>query len=1335
MSHEKQNVQSAFHAAIALTTEEKRRDFLNQVFPDDPKQRQRVEALIRAHFGAGGFLGGPDFEDGVAEKPGALIGVYKLLEQIGEGGFGVVFMAEQTRPVRRRVALKVLKPGMDSRQVVARFEAERQALAMMEHPNIAKVFDGGTTPSGRPYFVMELVRGVSITEYCDENQLTTRERLTLFIDVCQAVQHAHQKGIIHRDLKPANVLVTMHDTSPVAKVIDFGVAKAIEHELTDKTLFTRFAQLIGTPLYMSPEQAGQSGLDIDTRSDIYSLGVLLYELLTGTTPFDNRKMHNAAIDELRRIIREEEPQKPSTRIITTGAASSTVAANRKVDPHRLRLMIRGELDWIVMKALEKDRNRRYETANDFAADVRRYLNDEQVQACSPSRAYLLRKYARRHRGPLVTVSLVMIALLAGIVGTTTGWLRASKAQSDAMQQANAKARALADRSNALEDAKDRLFDALLQQARAKRSSGRIGQRFNALQAIHEAASLKNSAELRTEAMAAMVLPDVEVKQEWEAWMDDTRGISFNAALDLYAKLDQSGRLSVCKVQDGKEQVLLQLPTYGKPPFGQVCLSPDGQFVAYGHTGEGNSVPTAVRVWKLDGDRGQVWIDHSQGMCELAMAFDPKSRLLAIGNLRNEIFVYDLPTGKCMHQFQVANVPTHLAFHPYNEQLAVAANRVVQVFDTKTGQQIYELNHPDLESWIHTVAWHPSGNRMAMGCSDRKIHIWDLQTRTEAMPPWSHPSLGATQVNYNRTGDRLITVDWEQRAGLWDAINGRLLLTIPEVATGIFGVNDQTFGFGIEGKDVRLWNISNGRELHVLQRRGHAEGEIMGSPIIHPNGRVLAAYSGSYLVFFDIDTGEQLASTRLPGTPGLHPTFFQWGDNGIPDPYDPWRGAWITADASGFFKWPIRQSPNRPNNLIVGPPERFLPGFASWVLRGATASQNCRVIAVPDGVHTHVVHRDKDGQVVQSLLVGPQFDLRFTAVSPDGKLVVTCSHWDDEKAHNAQIWDAHTGEKIRSLPLKGSTSAHFSPDGKLLFTTSGNGSKIWDTQTWKELFQFSRSGSAFSADGRLLAMATVHTDIRLMDSTSGRDIAALPGPDANGYAPYCFSPDGMRLIGTCAGSNRLYVWDLRSIRQQLKQANLDWDWPEFPIDSNYVQTAPLAITINVGDPHEVVPSKAEKAKREIALCRSRLKANPGNAEDLNELAWLLVASPKELQDPAEALTLAEQAFSKATADSQRRIYRNTLGTVYYRLNRYQETIDLLRPHIAQQDAWVLPFDLYVLAMAHYRLGEVARARDYLEWANRSREHQTDWTEEILEQQQQFADETAQTLAPPESLDAP
>ena len=335
-----------------------------------------------------------------------MIGSYKLLERIGEGGFGVVYMAEQLKPVRRKVALKIVKPGMDTRQVIARFEAERQALAIMDHANIAKVLDGGVSPSGRPYFVMDLIKGVPITEFCDQNQLPARRRLELFITVCHAVQHAHQKGIIHRDLKPSNVLITQHDTTPVVKIIDFGVAKALGQVLTDKTLFTGFAQMLGTPLYMSPEQAGQSGLDVDTRSDIYSLGVLLYELLTGTTPFDSERFKTAAFDEIRRIIREEEPLKPSSRLSATRETLKSISAQRQTEPAKLTKLLQGDIDWIVMKALEKDRTRRYETANAFAEDLEHFLSGEPVKARPPSTSYRVRKFVRRNQGWLFAAGVI-----------------------------------------------------------------------------------------------------------------------------------------------------------------------------------------------------------------------------------------------------------------------------------------------------------------------------------------------------------------------------------------------------------------------------------------------------------------------------------------------------------------------------------------------------------------------------------------------------------------------------------------------------------------------------------------------------------------------------------------------------------------------------------------------------------------------------------------------------------------------------------------------------------------------------------------------------------------
>jgi serine/threonine-protein kinase len=399
--------------------------YLAEACGGDEELRRRVANLLQAHQEAGSFLA-PDapppvatVDEPIGERLGTVVGPYKLMEQIGEGGMGLVFVADQQHPVRRKVAFKVIKPGMDTRQVVARFEAERQALALMDHPNIAKVHDGGETDSGRPYFVMELVKGVPITEFCDQNQVPVRQRLELFLSICQAVQHAHQKGIIHRDIKPSNVLVMSQDGTPVVKVIDFGIAKAIGQQLTDKTVYTQFAQMVGTPLYMSPEQAGQSSLDVDTRSDIYSLGVLLYELLTGTTPFTQERLRQAGFDEMRRIIREEEPPRPSTRISTLGQAAATVSAQRKSDPRRLSQVIRGELDWIVMKALEKDRNRRYETANGFAMDVQRYLADEPVLACPPSAGYRLRKFARRNRLGLTAAASILVFILS--LGAVIGW--------------------------------------------------------------------------------------------------------------------------------------------------------------------------------------------------------------------------------------------------------------------------------------------------------------------------------------------------------------------------------------------------------------------------------------------------------------------------------------------------------------------------------------------------------------------------------------------------------------------------------------------------------------------------------------------------------------------------------------------------------------------------------------------------------------------------------------------------------------------------------------------------------------------------------------------------
>jgi serine/threonine protein kinase len=427
--------------------------YLDEACGGDAGLRGRVEELLTAHQELRSRRGPPAAEPAravappdnspgrpvptpLAEVPGSQIGPYKLLQQLGEGGMGAVWVAEQTQPVKRRVAVKVIKPGMDSAHVIRRFEAERQALTMMDHANIARVLDAGTTGAGRPYFVMELVKGVPITKYCDEQQLSLRDRLALFVPVCQAIQHAHQKGIIHRDIKPSNVLVAMQDGRPVPKVIDFGLAKALHQRLTDESMYTEIGAVLGTLEYMSPEQAELNPLDIDTRTDVYALGVLLYELLTGTTPLDRKGLRQAAYAELLRLIREVEPPKPSTRLTASKDALPGVAAKRRTEPVRLAKAVRGELDWIVMKALEKDRTRRYETATGLARDVEHYLSDEPVEACPPSASYRLRKFARKNRRLLATATAFAGLLVLGAAGSAWQAVRATSAEREAKASAN-----------------------------------------------------------------------------------------------------------------------------------------------------------------------------------------------------------------------------------------------------------------------------------------------------------------------------------------------------------------------------------------------------------------------------------------------------------------------------------------------------------------------------------------------------------------------------------------------------------------------------------------------------------------------------------------------------------------------------------------------------------------------------------------------------------------------------------------------------------------------------------------------------------------------------------
>lgn len=539
MSSIAQDAKSFFLEAIEKYSPDQWPAYLDQAVGNDQPLRRRVEILLQAHRDEQSLLdnpavASPTIAQSLVEGAGSQIGPYKLIEQIGEGGMGTVWMAQQTEPVKRLVALKLIKAGMDSRQVIARFETERQALAIMDHVNIARVLDAGATEAGRPYFVMELVHGMPITKYCDDNHLTPRQRLELFVPVCQAIQHAHQKGIIHRDIKPSNVMVTLYDGKPVPKVIDFGVAKATEQKLTERTLFTQYGALVGTLEYMSPEQAEMSALGVDTRSDIYSLGVLLYELLTGSTPLSGKQMKEAAYAEILRMIKEVEPQKPSTRLSDSGEALASISALRHTEPAKLSKLMRGELDWIVMKTLEKDRGRRYETANGFAADVQRYLNDEPVTACPPSAGYRLRKFVRRNKRPVLAVAVVLLALVGGVIGTSWGMVHAKLARHLAEEERDEK-----DKARQLAEAKEK-------QALKARDAERVALTREAQQRLRAEGNLQ----LATDVLDEIIVKDARQRLNLYT-QDQAKGLAtnpereklerelLNKGLGFYEKLAQS----------------------------------------------------------------------------------------------------------------------------------------------------------------------------------------------------------------------------------------------------------------------------------------------------------------------------------------------------------------------------------------------------------------------------------------------------------------------------------------------------------------------------------------------------------------------------------------------------------------------------------------------------------------------------------------------------------------------------------------------------------------------------------------------------------------------------
>lgn len=1115
MQDDKQRERKLLEEALTLSPEQ-RTEFLSRACAKDQRLRARVEDLLRAFAEVPAAMDPEkptlDEEVQLTEGEGSVIGRYKLLQQIGEGGFGVVYMAEQTEPVLRRVALKIIKLGMDTKQVIARFEAERQALALMDHPNIAKVLDAGSTAAGRPYFVMELVKGIPITRYCDDQKLTTEERLRLFMDVCAAVQHAHQKGIIHRDIKPSNILVTLHDGVPVPKIIDFGIAKATQSRLTERTLFTRFEQFLGTPAYMSPEQAEMSGLDVDTRSDIYSLGVLLYELLTGRTPLDTGELQSAGHEEVRRRIREEETVKPSTRLHTLNAEEqTTVAKRRSTEAGRLNRLLRGDLDWIVLKALEKDRTRRYETATALREDVRRYLEHEAIAAVAPSTTYLLRRLVRRHRGAVTAVgAIALILMLATMVSLQQAWVASRAREAERGQRLAAQAER--DRAREAEDQAEAERDRA-EQARAEATAERDRQRLHAYASDIMTADLTLSAGNFSSGLRLLRrhIPTPEQTDlrgiEWRYLWEKTRGDDLfsleHSAFVTWADVSPDGLWMATACMDHKtrvwdvktRQLQLELESpVGDQPQSSLAFSPSGHWFAAQTLGgvrvwrtcdwtEQRLIPTTNAWVSFSGDGGtlvvlgadglQAWctsdwqrfvspedlsvkhdgvwamvVSRDGGTVIVAYPFrEPGEQGIKVWDLRSRTLLAGLVRAE-------TEFPVSLAIAPDDSSLAAGcwagAIRVWSLSDFEV-----TADFKAHEGLIFGLTYMPDGECLVSGGMDQRIAFWHAGTSEQVGYLRGH--LGEIwSLRFSADGRTLVSAGKDRTARLWPprpAEDRDWLLEIPKEwdFLGVTSEGDRAATFDRQRNVYQEWIIPGFQLARTASFPG-APTQLAGWPPIVRHGRVLFGSPDGHLEVRDFNTGALITSSKI-GEGRIH--------LGVVSP----DGRLLVVDdrmTSGQRRGMLW-------NLTTGQIETLLPDYSSHGDYSAF-SPDGRWLVYPAREHRLVLW-DLEGNRTASVLKGHHWHAYTAAFSHDGELLAT-SDWEGV----ALIRD-FASLRLATPPLVGHLSGvyglWFAPDNRTLQTFASGETKLWSVATGQELIhrRFQQGyllglSPSFSPDGTL-----------------------------------------------------------------------------------------------------------------------------------------------------------------------------------------------------------------------------------------------------------------------------
>jgi len=1036
---------------------------------------------------------------------GTEIGPYKLVSVLGEGGIGIVYRAEQKRPVRREVALKVIKPGMDSKQVISRFEAERQALALLDHPNIARVFDAGTTEKGRPYFVMEHVKGTPITEYCDRNKLNVEERLGLFIQVCEAIQHAHQKGIIHRDIKPSNILVSTQNDKAVTKVIDFGVAKAIHQPLTERTLFTEQGQLIGTPLYMSPEQAELTKEDIDTRSDIYSLGVLLYELLTGILPFDSETFQRAAFDEILRIIRDEEPPRPSTRLLEMGEGGTKVAASRRTDIRTLAKRLYKELEWIPLMAMRKERDRRYKTAAELADDIRNYLNGNPLIAGPESVSYRLKKVIKRHRAFVTGVAAVLVVLGVGIIVSTRFAVRAKGDRDKAVEAKGEVEKALKDAEEQRDIAKQERQ--LADEAREKESIARnqaerslYVNRVNLAEKYYRESNIGRVRELLDSCRA-----DLRGWEWYHLWSisdqarmtmrtPDVHSVAFSPDGKRIVSGSGDNTLKVWDAESGAELMTLR---GHKEYVKSVAFSPDGKRIVSG------SWDNMLKVWDANSGAELMTLRGHVSYLE-SVAFSPDGKRIVSGGWDVTLKVWDADSGDELmtlrgHRGDLRSV----AFSPDGKRIVSGSNdNTLKVWDADSGAEVMTLRGH--EGDVLSVAFSPDGKRIvSAGSSDHTLKVWDADSGAELMTLRGHKGY-VLSVAFSPDGKRIVSGSSDRTLKLWDAESGAELMTLRGHEEIVWSVAFSPDGKRIVSgshKTLKVWDANSFYEVMTL--RGH-EGYVF-SVAFSPDGKRIVSGGGDMtlkvcyatLKVWDASSGAELMTLRGHEMPVSSVAFSPDGTRIVSGSYDKTLKVW-DAD-SGAELMTLRGHLEDVESIAFSPDgRRIVSGSRDNTLKVWDANSGAEVMT----------------------LRGHEDSVTSIAFSPDGRRIVSGS-----QDNTLKVWDANSGAEV--MTLRGHedsvTSAAFSPDGKRIVSSGGYMLKVWDANSGAELMTLRHVWLvAFSPDGKRIVSASSDMTIKVLDAESGAEVMTLRGHEAR-VLSVAFSPDGKRIVsGSQDGTLR--IWD-------------------------------------------------------------------------------------------------------------------------------------------------------------------------------------------------------------------